>query len=349
MAVGNISTKALNEANRLSVMKLQQRLAVAQREVASGRLADVGVTLGARTSETVSLRQELTRLDMTIDTNATVASRLNVTQEALSDVQTTAENTISTLLTARNSATGPRVAKDAATAALRGLTDVLNTTFAGAHLFAGINTDVQPVQDYFATPTPANRQAVADAFQATFGFSQTDPQVANITPAQIESFIDTTFSDLFEEPAWSANWSDASSENVESRISTFEITETSANANEEPFRKLAKVYTMVSDLGIENMNTQAFTALIDKATALAGEAVQDVGVVQSRLGAVQERVANADAKMEAQIDILTTRINGLEAVDPFEAAVRVTSLLTQLETSFALTARVQNLTILNYI
>jgi flagellar hook-associated protein 3 FlgL len=53
--------------------------------------------------------------------------------------------------------------------------------------------------------------------------------------------------------------------------------------------------------------------------------------------------------MEAQISILTTQINNLEVVDPFDASLRVTTLATQLETAYALTARLQNLRLVNYL
>ncbi len=350
MAISSyISTKALNEGNRLTVLKLQQRLLVAQKEVSSGRHADVGLTLGARTTDSVSLRQELSRLQNIVDTNSSVSASLDVSQEALNSTAKTAQDFIGTLIASRDTATGPQIVQREAKASLNALTDTLNTSFAGGFLFGGINTDVKPVTSYEATPTPANKQAVADAFLAEFGFTQSDPAVANITPAQMENFLDTTFADLFEEPAWSTNWSSASSQNVESRISVSEKIETSTNANDVAFRKLAKVYTMLSDLGVENMNKETFSTVVGKGLVLAGEAVQDVAVLQATLGTAQGRIASANTKMSAQVDILTNQINGLEAVDPFDATVRVNSLLTQLQTAYSLTAQVQQLTILNYL
>lgn len=349
MDLSFISTKALNEGNRLSVLKLQQRIAVAQKELSSGRLADVGRTLGARTSEAVSLRQDLSRLNTITDINALVASRLEVSQQALNGAQQTAQSFIGTLIASRNTETGPAVAQTAARAALSGLTDELNTTFAGEHVFAGINTDVQPLTNYLGTPTPANRQALLDAFAAEFGFSPSDALVASIIPSQMQSFIDTTLSALFEEPEWSTTWSQASDENVASRISVSEEIDTSANANDVAFRKLAKSYSMLIDLGVENMTRETYAAVVEKAITFVGEAVQDLAVVQANLGTSQERVTKATVKMDAQMDILTNRINAKESVDPYDAAVRVTSLMTQLETSYSLSARIQNLTILNYL
>src|SRR5688572_19531522 len=305
METSYISTRALNEGNRLSILKLQQQVAIAAKESTTGRLADVGRTLGARTAETVSLRQEMSQLASISDTNALVASRLAVSQEALGGINSTAESFISTLIASRNTETGPAVAKAGARAALVGLTDALNSTFGGEQLFGGINTDQQTLNSYFAQPTSAARQAMLNAFQTEFGFAPDDPAVATIVPSQMQSFIDNQLTALFEEPAWSANWSNASDENVESRISMSEEIETSANANDAGFRKLAQVYTMLSDMGVENMSASTYSVVVDRAIALAGDAGQDVAVAQATLGTAQERVTKANAKIEAQSDILT--------------------------------------------
>lgn len=349
MAVNYVSTRSVNEANRITVQKLQRELIDAQKELSSGRLADVGETLGARTTETVTFRQELAELNMTVDTNASVSGRVGVAQTALTGISTAAQAFVNTLIGARDSATGPTVAENEATSNLVSLTASLNSTFAGAYLFGGENVSEQPLNDYFATPTSPNRQAVADAFQSYFGFSQSDPQVASITPTQMRGFIDNAFNPLFEEPQWSADWSNASDQNVRNRISSSEVIETSTNANEDGFRKLAKAYTMLSDLNVPQMSRETFHVIANEAINVAGSAIQDVTVEQAKLGTAQSRVATANTQMDAQIDILTQQVNGLEAVDPFDAAVRVTSLTTQIQTAYALTARVQQLTILNYL
>jgi flagellar hook-associated protein 3 FlgL len=154
---------------------------------------------------------------------------------------------------------------------------------------------------------------------------------------------------LFAPSSWSADWSTASNQNIVSRISLSEDVVSSANANESPFRKLAQAYTMVADLGAQNLNETAFAALAETAAKLAGEAIQELTAVQARLGTSAERVSSSNTKMTAQQNVLNTQIDNLEAVDPFEAATRVTTLMTQLQTAYALTARVQQLTILNYL
>ena len=53
--------------------------------------------------------------------------------------------------------------------------------------------------------------------------------------------------------------------------------------------------------------------------------------------------------MSIQIDIMTNHIGALEGVDPYEASSRLSALLTQVETAYAMTARIQKLTLLNYL
>jgi flagellar hook-associated protein 3 FlgL len=349
MDTGFTSTKALNDGNRLTILKLQKRLVTAQQELASGRLADTGLTLGGRTSETVSLRQQYARLTTLKETNSFVTTRLDVSQTVLSTLSETAQKFIGTMIATRDAEGGASVAQNEAKADLVALIDGLNNTVGGEYLFAGINNTVKPMTDYFATPASAARTAVANAFTAAFGTTQSDPANVAITGAAMQTFLDTTFSALFDDPSWSTDWSSASTVNVTSRISAFETVESSANTDEQAFRKLAKAYTMVADLGAENLSREAFAQVADTASRLAGEAIQDLSGIQARLGTSAARVTAANSRMSAQIDIINSQIDNLEQVDPFEAATRVTTLMTQLETAYSLTARVQRLTILNYL
>ncbi len=343
------STKALNDGPRLSILKLQNQLTEAQQELSSGRLADVGLTLGGRTNETVSLRAQLAHYNTITDTNSVVTTRIDTSQTVIASLIDNAQKFVNSLIASRNADTGPSVAQGEAKADLTALVAGLNTAVGGEYIFAGINTSVKPVADYYGTPTPANQAAVAAAFTAAFGTTQSDPTNTNISSASMQSFLDGAFSSLFDDPAWSSNWSSASNQNITSRISTSEDVESSANVNEDGFRKLAKAYTMVADLGVTNLNSDTFGAVVDTATKLVSSAIQDLTATQARLGTSSARVEASNQKMSLQLNVINTQIDNLEKVDPYEASTKVTTLMTQLETSYALTARVLNLTILNYL
>jgi flagellar hook-associated protein 3 FlgL len=344
-----ISTNAISAATRSSLMKVQQQLADAQKEMTSSRHADVGKALGYRTGQTISLRQEHARLTTIIETNTTVSTRLQTTQSTLQNLVDNAQDFVGQLMGSRLGGASALGVQTDAQSRLDGFIDTLNMTFGDGFLFAGVNSDVKPIADYFEVPTPANRQAVANAFFAEFGIAQSDPAAANISAADMQAFLDTTYADLFNDPAWSADWSSASNQNMRSRISTSELIETSTNANEAAFRKLAKAYAMVADLGLQNLSQPAYEVVIDQAIFAVNEAIQDLGELQSQLGTAEQRVKDASERMSLQLDIMTTQVRSLEGVDPNEAATRVNQLLVQIETSYALTARIMGLTILDYL
>ena len=57
----------------------------------------------------------------------------------------------------------------------------------------------------------------------------------------------------------------------------------------------------------------------------------------------------ANGRIKAQMDILNRNINNFEQVDPLEAQTRISALETQLDMAFALTSRMQQLSLLNYL
>jgi flagellar hook-associated protein 3 FlgL len=334
------------DATRLSMLKMQARLADAQKELGSGRLADVGKSLGQKAGQTVSLREEHSRLSTMIDTNTEVTTRLKMTQDAMKHVLDGAQKFISQIIGSRDSTTAQSVVKTQAQNGLSDLVGTLNMSQNGVYIFSGINTDVKPLADYFEDPSAPNRQAVQAAFTAAFGPA---PDLQTITPAAMQAFLDGPFTDLFNDTNWKSDWSSASDQNLRSRISTKELAETSTNANETAFRKLAMVYTMMSDLGAEGLNSDTYKVLANKAIAIGDAAVTETVKLQGTMGIVEERTTRASENLSLQIDIITTHIGALESVDPYEAETRVTALLTQIEISYSLTSRIQKLSLLNYL
>jgi flagellar hook-associated protein 3 FlgL len=173
--------------------------------------------------------------------------------------------------------------------------------------------------------------------------------VFSISDANMQAFLDGPFAGLFDPAGWGSTWSAASDQNVKSRISTNELIETSVNANDAAFRKLASAYTMLADLGTDKLNQSAFQAVVDTAARTVSEAVRGISELQSSLGTAQERVEHANGRMSIQIDIMAHHIGVLEGVDPYEASNRLAGLLAQVETAYAMTARIQKLSLLNYL
>ena len=349
MKTTSISTLALTNATRETRVNLQVKLAIGQKEASTGRLADVGLSLGYLTARTVSLRQDLDRLKTFKDTNSVASSRLELSQTTLNGMADAANDFLKTLVAARSTRSTAGVAITDAKAKLTSFTAAMNTAVNGAHIFAGVNTDVKPVIDYFSSSTTQARTDVADAFFGSFGLAQSDAGVENITGTDMQAFLDGPFADLFDHTAWTGTWSAASDQNITSRITSSERIETSANANSAAFRGIANAYTMIADLGIQELGDDAYLAVIDTAIAVMGQAVGDLTQLRASLGTSQERIKAANDRIDIQVSLITGHITQLEGVDPYEATANVNALLTQIETAYALTARLQNLSLINFI
>lgn len=349
MKVAFISTAAIAQTTRHSISETQSNLLKAQEELATGRHQDVGLELGYRTGRAVAMRQQFDELSAIGENNGVLAERLDVTQNALGQMVERAQSMMATLLGARNSSDGPAVAAAQAHVTLGAMGELLNTSYNGVHVFAGINSDTAPLADYFADPTSPAKQAVDADFLAAFGIAQGAAGAEAIDAASMRTFLDGAFAGNFDSAAWTANWSSASSQVLTSRISVSMTLETSVSANDAPLRQLAEALTMVADLGADSLNQATFQVIADTSTELLGEAINGLTLAQSALAVSQEGIRSANERMELQKQVLTGGLSDLESVDSYEAATRATALLTQLETSFAMTARIQRLTLANYL
>lgn len=349
MKMTSVSTSSINNATREARTDLQIKLAEGQKEATTGRLADVGQTLGYLTERTISLRQDRDRYNSFKDSNVIAQGRLSVTQTTLQGVADNAQQFLSTLVAARAARSGAGVAVDDAKKELAAFTAAINSASNGAQLFSGINTDVKPVAEYYTTPASAAKTAVDAAFLGEFGVAQGATGTEAITAAQMQTFLDGDFADMFDLTSWSSTWSSASDQNISTRIADNERVETSANANEGAFRSLVSAYTMVADLGLETLSDGAYDALLDKAIAIVGQSIGDITQIRATLGAAEERIAEANTSMDLKIKIVEEHVTKLEAVDPYEAASHVNALLTQIETAYSLTARLQRLSLINFL
>ncbi|CUA85110.1 Flagellin and related hook-associated protein FlgL [Chelatococcus sambhunathii] len=343
-----ISTYSLLNSPRSSLVRMQADAARYNQEIATGRHADVGLTLGGRTSQAVSLRAEYDNLTAMIDANSRTKTRLDVTVEALGNIREMADEFQAELLSVPHAQRGSEVIRNAARDKLAALIGSLNSAVDGQFLFGGTNSGVTPINDYAAGS--ASKVAVDAAFFAEFGFAQDDPAVANISAAAMATFLDNAFSDrFFVDANWQADWSNAADSVQRSRISQSETLTSSVSANEAALRQLAAAYTMVFDLGSDKLNTDALQVVIDKATELMGGAIAQIIDIEAQMGVAQNRIETANTNMEAQKKILATRVGKLEDVDPAEAKVRLDALLTQIEMSYSLTVRLQSLSLLRYL
>ena len=351
MKTSFISNLSVQSAMRSTINQVQNELIDAQREVVSGQHNNIGQVLGGTTARALDLRRERDMMDNLMATNSVVTQRLSSSQmalETISDAGQTALNTFVALAGSTDS-TQLSTAAQTLTNVLDQFTDAANTSVNGEYIFAGINTDVKPVGDYISDETGA-RTAFRTAFSGFFGFNQTDPQAEFISPADMQTFLDTVVEPMFMSgAAWSTTWSTASDTPMTSRISRSEVVQSSVTINQDGFRQLA--FGAVIGLELLNLPISSDTRAIvsDKAIDVMGKAIYGIDSERGLLGLSENRVAMADEVLKAQVDIVKLNLDDLEGVDVYEASTKITALSNQMEISYNLTARISELSLVNYV
>jgi len=345
----NISSLALFDASRATIARNQARLADTEVEASTGRYADVGRTLGVDMSRDLEMRNTLDDLTSLQNTNGVVSTRLSQTQTALSAIRDLADGFLQAVLASSQGSGDRGLLVADAKSRLGALADILATTSNGVYVFGGRNAAAAPVANYLAEPPGAARTSVIAAFTSAFGFAPDDPQAKAITAGQMKSYLDGNFAAEFMDPAWLLNFSSATDAVMSDRIAAGETIDSSVSANAVGIRKLVLALVAAVDGGTENLNAAAFSKLTSQLIQMSGEAGADIAGTQSNLGIAQERLAKASERISLQQNFLERRIGEAESVDAAKAAMYLSTITSQREAYYAVTARLQKLSLLNYL
>ena len=348
MSTANISNLSIQTSMRLTIRQAQNELIKAQQEVTTGIYADIGAEIGGATSTVVDLTRDSLRLQSIKSTNAIATQRLEASQEALDQMATAADEMNEALiaLSGTSNTSNLETAIQTITNSLDTFTSMANTSLGGEYLFSGINTDVQPIQEY--TDNSAAKASFDAAFVAHFGFTQTDPLTTGITAADMEDFITNDIEPMYSGTGWT-DWSGATDEVMTSRISQSETVDTSASANDQAMRYLALAAVVAKELLGLDLSDASRTVVTNKAIEYTGIATTGLNSVRTKLGLSENRIEKANESLQVQIDIIDTTLTSKIEVDAYEASTRVNNLLSLVEASYTLTAKIQALSLVNYL
>lgn len=333
---------------RLTIRQGQNQMTKATMEATTGVYADIGVSLGGNAARSVDFSREVDRIDSIKSSNSLVTARMESSQLGLSKMKDVGDGLVSKL-TALQGSHDPgsiTVAIQSATSALSTMMDTANTMVNGEYLFSGINTDVQPLTDK-TTATSADIVTALNTYATGLGKG-----VSDLTGGEMETFITTTVEPMFSEANWTnatTGWSQASSQNMTSRISNSEVIESSTNANSEGMRYMALASVMTSALLGQNLSSDAMSTVSKQAITYTTKATSGLVTQASQLGLSQERVKKSNDALDAQSNIIKNKLVDLQGVDPYEASTLVKTLETQLETAYTIVSKIQQLSLVNYL
>lgn len=340
------STFALFNTLRDNTARMQTELMRLQTEVVTGRLADAGATIGGQTEQLVSFKSGMAEIERIRDTNSVVMSRLEMTQISLGSLGATADQLVQAIGVSLDDESQRGIVADGAATALADIGTALNIQLDGAYVFGGINSGEAP---FLGHDGAAGQAAFDAAFLTHFGFAKTDAAAASISAADMTTFLDTVLAPDILGAGWSANYSTATDEVINARIGPDTVTEASVSANEQSMRRLVMAAVVAREMHADTFGAEGRQAAAEFALANARQASGDLAELAGRTGLIEARVARQNEALTARSDVLQGLANNLEAVDPYDASTRLNALLTQIEASYATTARIQQMSLLRFL
>lgn len=344
----NISTLASHLQLAGSIRTLQRQMSDAQKEMSTGRKADLVAALRDRAAEDVDLRNTLNDVTEFKGTTGLVASRMDTMQTALGGVRDIASEMRNTALTSRD-AVSRRYLQGVASTAIDRVSSFLNAQVGGRTLFAGIQTDTLPMQD-------ANSVNAGTGVSPQQAVNQVIANVGPITDAASALAVANGVTSIFDDTNADPNlrysttfYNGASTGAITARLDNGYEIDYGVRADDPAMRELLQGLYMLSSVPYGSVPDDAFEAWQDEAVQHLNAGLQGVIDVSAELGYRQSVVNDMLTRHEATMAQLNNQIANLEATDPFQTALRLSQLQTQLEATFSITARMNELTLTKFL
>jgi flagellar hook-associated protein 3 FlgL len=353
--IGGISTLGSMLRNSWQIQSMQTQMNQITTEIASGRKTDPLGPLGGNAALLYQLHaqsDQQTALQTTV-TNA--LGRLDATQTALSAVGTAVQSIVNDALTPDSSnGQGQSVLANEAQNSMAQVISQLNTQYEGSSLFSGDNTNTAPMQAADAAGGPL---ATVNSVLATAVSVKGGP----LTASDINSFISgpnglaSVFNDTNSNPA--LNYGGAfytapdDGKPTTLLIGATQTLQYNVNGNQQGFRDLMQGLSMLTMLGAppSQLDDSAKAALQTQASALIGQAQNELTTQQGLLGVTQAALQNVADQQQAAANATQKQILGFEQADTTADATTLSTLQTQLQATYAITAEISQLTLTHYL
>jgi flagellar hook-associated protein 3 FlgL len=314
-------SSGLNE----TVTRLRERIDTTSEEAVTGQYKDLTAHLSGRIGQAMLSQKAIDDVANERTQLTLKASRLDIIQQSLTAV----DNNIGQLGVRMKAALGSEdyTAREAvvrdAQAALASTFSTLNTRHGERYLFSGDATNTKPFADVDSFLDDV-RSMAASATDAT-DFA-----------TQMDAYFNTSGS------GWQANIYSGTSDTSDPAG----VTGTDPAITKTVWG-LAVLALAGSDETLALLNGNS-DALIQAADTLA-EGQAALTNVRAERGIIQAQIESSKDALDLEETVLTQSFNQMTARDQYEAASELKQLETGLEAAYTLTARLSNLSLLNYM
>lgn len=351
-----LSTLQASLSMRRNIAKTTAEMQQASQEVSTGLRADVYADLGQASAIPLGLRAHMARMQGFSDSNTLLANKMGVMSTALTTVHDNAQSVLSqAVANLTQPGADAKTLQQSAKAALEQITTALNANFGGEYLFSGTTSNTAPLQNQ-DSKSAVTGLSPDDVAAGIVGSGPTSAADAATMAAQFDAvFASGTgtpqdFEATFYNGTPAADAGGNPNPRITGQIAEGQTITYGVQANDPEIRNVLKGLTMLASTDVSKITDQgAYKAWMKSAVSALSDGVTAVTDTQAKLGSQQQLVDQTKTRQDDLKTVYTSRIATFEGVDPYEAATRLTALQTQLSATYAATAQISKLSILNYL
>ncbi len=315
--------------------EIKSNLAKLTNELSSGRKSDVSVGTSFDYMPVVSLERSISALTTYETAQAEARLFAETMQASLDKIEVNSDKLSAAMLTAGNSVNRTMIDSAAADAANRfeSVIAAFNSRVSDRYAFAGTAYD---------QPAVADAQTIlTDLMTAAAG---------QTTAAGVETVLDT----WFDTPGGSYDtiaYVGSTQRLGPIRIGENQSVNLDATAADPEIRTVLKAFAMAAlvDRGILSGDLNERAALTRRSGELITESRDDVVDLRARIGAAEARIADVHTALMAEKSALEMALSDIVSINPYQAATELEARQSQLETVFAITAKLSRLSLTEYL
>jgi len=332
ISVGDLAISFQTRRDHTRIKSDLQRLGT---ELATGVTQNLRSATGGDLGALAGLEHGLGTLQAYKLAAAEASLAVGTLQRALGTVQETSSELGPSLLQASTSgqSTLVQVAATDARTRFSSLVSVLNTQVADRAILGGTDTD---------GPVLASADTMLADLQLAIAAETTAAGIASV----VDAWFDTP-SGGFETSGYLGSTTDL----APFRIGPDEQATLDLRADDPVLRNLLKSYAMASLVSDNALSTNydERVALLQTAALRMVTSGKSIAELQAKVGSIEGQIDGATARNSSETSALEIARSELVAVDPYKAATDLASVQTQLETLYAITARLSRLTLADYL
>lgn len=331
-SIGDLAGHYNRLTTNASLKREADRLA---KEMSTGRAADVPSHLRGNYSHLSEIKHSLSLLDGFKVTAQEAATRTTFAQAALEQIDTQLGDLSSDLLSIANSATQQSLSTLAQNAVTTFSISVsaLNSRSANQSIFAGAAT---------SSPALADATVILDELRTVVAGS--------VTTSDYLDAIDDWF-DIpgggFDTFAYFGSTEDGPDYQLDENLSVPSDIRADATEIRDVLKAVAKV-ALIDDPGVGFPTNLQSTLMITTGQEIIGAKDNLIGL-RAELGVIEERIAQSQVYSGAQRTSLEMTYNALVGVDEYEAAANLENAQFRLESLYAVTVRMSQLSLVDFL